>query len=126
MQFKEEKNAKMQCMKIWRDQPKNQNINFIHTIQLIMDPAHPYYIPAQRQDYKQRLTVDTHNMLIDGVKRDVNKQKQVDKAIKNLDRPYMKGKSGVTKNITGGLRDYFLIEIPYAQTGNLENERIGI
>ncbi|CAD8172257.1 unnamed protein product [Paramecium octaurelia] len=88
------------------------------------DPAHEDYIPAQRQDYKQRLTVDTHNMLVDGVKRDVTMQRQVDEAIKNLDRPYLKGKSGVTKNITGGLRDYFPIDMPYAQTGNLENEEL--
>jgi hypothetical protein len=37
----------------------------------------------------------------------------VDEAIKNLDRPYLKGKPGVTKNVTGGLRDYFPIEVPY-------------
>lgn len=37
----------------------------------------------------------------------------MDEAIKNLDRPYLRGKAGVTKNITGGLRDYFPIEVKH-------------
>lgn len=33
----------------------------------------------------------------------------------NLDRPYLRGKPGVTRNVTGGLKDYFPPEVDHLQ-----------
>jgi hypothetical protein len=30
--------------------------------------------------------------------------------VSKLDRPYLRGKPGITRNVTGGLKDYFPVE----------------
>jgi len=41
-----------------------------------------------------------------------------------LDRPYLQGKPGVTKNITGGLRDYFPPDVGHLQDHGYENDNL--
>lgn len=76
-----------------------------------------------RDDYKQRIKVDTYNLMIERIKKDVQMQRQVDAALAALDRPYLRGKPGVTRNVTGGLRDYFPVDASHAQRESDENQQ---
>ena len=41
------------------------------------------------------------------MKQDAKMQQEVDAAIQALDRPYLRGRPGIDRNVTGGLKDYF-------------------
>lgn len=60
--------------------------------------------------------------MVQRLKNDVQMQQQVDQAIKALDRPYLRGKPGKDKNITGGLKDYFPVNVGHYQIESEENE----
>jgi hypothetical protein len=77
------------------------------------DPESPDYIASERDDYKRRIAVDSYNNIIDKLKHDLAMQKQVDEALAGLDRPYLRGKPGIDCNVTGGLKDYFPVDVGY-------------
>jgi len=71
------------------------------------DPESPEYVPSERDEYHDKIKVVSYNKIIDGIKNDIKIQEEVYRIIENLDRPYKNGQPGNTKNITGGVRDYF-------------------
>lgn len=71
------------------------------------DPSSPEYIHSERDEYHDSVRVNVYNKIVDGVKNDIKMQEEVYKIIEHLDRPYKHGIPGNTKNITGGVKDYF-------------------
>lgn len=71
------------------------------------DPNSPEYIHSERDEYHDSTKVKAYNYTIDRLKSDIQMQQEVYTIIENLDRPYKRGTPGVTRNITGGVRDYF-------------------
>jgi hypothetical protein len=74
------------------------------------DPNSPEYVHSERDEYHDKSRIGAYNRIIDRLKADVKMQEEVYQIIANLDRPYRNGEPGITKNITGGLRDYYPLE----------------
>lgn len=71
------------------------------------DPHSPEYIHSERDEYHDAIKVKSYNYIIDRLKSDIQMQAEVYQIIESLDRPYKRGVPGVSRNITGGVRDYF-------------------
>ena len=71
------------------------------------DPKSPEYIHSERDEYADAIKVKSYNYVIERLKSDIQMQAEVYQIIESLDRPYKRGVPGVTRNITGGVRDYF-------------------
>ncbi len=71
------------------------------------DPNSPEYIHSERDEYNDSIKVKSYNYIIDRLKSDIQMQEEVYQIIEKLDRPYKRGIPGVTRSITGGVRDYF-------------------
>jgi hypothetical protein len=59
------------------------------------------------------MKTDRFNYYLDRLKSDLKMQKEIDEALANMDRPYLRGKAGVTRNVSGGLREYFPVEVGF-------------
>jgi hypothetical protein len=70
------------------------------------DPRSAQYVHSERDEVREKTEVDAYNYIIDGIKRDIKLQEEVDHVLATMDRPYKKGIPGVHQNITGGLKDY--------------------
>lgn len=72
------------------------------------DPHSPEYVASERDEYQDKVRTTAYNRIIDRLKSDLQMQSDVYEVVENLDRSsYRRGIPGVTKNITGGVRDYF-------------------
>lgn len=71
------------------------------------DPHSPEYIHSERDEYHDLVRIKAYNRIIDRLKSDIQMQADVYDIIENLDRNYRRGIPGVTRNISGGVRDYF-------------------
>ena len=71
------------------------------------DPHSKKYISSERDEYHDKVKVDSFNYYVDSIKRDIKLQNEVNRVLEKMDRPYKNGIPGIHKNITGGVRDYF-------------------
>ncbi len=87
------------------------------------DPNSKDYVHSERDEYHDKITVDAYNKVVDGIKHDIKMQEEVYRIIEKLDRtPH--GLAGNTKNITGGVRDYFPSTIPHKQISPEHNNDV--
>lgn len=72
------------------------------------DKKHKDYIPSERDDKTAQLVTEEHNKWIDDIKRDLTTQKKIHDILTKMDRPYLRGAAGSTRNITAFREDRFL------------------
>jgi len=66
----------------------------------------PEYIASFRDDFVANHKTNSYNYYIKRIKEDLNMQRRVHEILRKMDRPYLRGVPGNTRNITGGLQDY--------------------
>lgn len=66
----------------------------------------PDYIASFRDDFVANQKTNSYNYYIRRIKEDLNMQRRVHEILRKMDRPYLRGTPGNTRNVTGGLQDY--------------------
>ena len=70
------------------------------------DPKSKEFVPSETDDYQANVTTNSYNYLIDAFKNNLKMQKKVNDILTKMDRPYLRGVPGVTRNVSAGLQDY--------------------
>lgn len=67
------------------------------------DPKSKDYVHSERDEYADDVTTNSHNSLIDTFKSNLQMQRKVHDILQKMDRPYLRGVPGVTRNVSEGL-----------------------
>lgn len=70
------------------------------------DPKSKDFVHSELDEYQANVTTNSHNHLIDAFKNNLSMQKKVNDILTRMDRPYLRGVPGVTRNVSAGLQDY--------------------
>jgi len=70
------------------------------------DPKSKEFVHSELDEYHANVTTNSHNSLIDALKNNLSMQKKVNDILTRMDRPYLRGVPGVTRNVSAGLQDY--------------------
>jgi len=70
------------------------------------DPKSKDFVHSELDEYHANVTTNSHNHLIDAFKNNLSMQKKVNDILTRMDRPYLRGVPGVTRNVSAGLQDY--------------------
>lgn len=77
-----------------------------HTTIKHNDPKSPEYIPSVRDDYYNNVLTTTQNKQIDDLKRNMKIQTHVHNILRKMDRPYLRGQPGNTRNVSSFRETY--------------------
>lgn len=61
------------------------------------------YIKSYRDEFKAQNKVSSYNYYVDRLKSDLKMQRRVHDILNKMDRPYLSGVPGNTRNISAGL-----------------------
>lgn len=71
------------------------------------NPESPDYIEAPRDESLLKRSIESHNEIINGLKRDLKIQREYQEAIQQLDRPYLRSLTpGVDRNVYDEVKEY--------------------
>ena len=70
------------------------------------DPESPEHLESEIDDTIKHNEVNDYNRIIDELKSDLAYQEKIYQAIENMDRPYLQGKRGVTRNVYDKVESY--------------------